>query len=260
MLEHFTRDDRLPLPSFDLRRLTRTAGAYVEIVAVRRFLVMGLPEYKVIELREILQGTNGTDLASTAGANAQDVGPVLLVAVGEALPSDACFPLSSPTIAIVGRSLPNVDRLLQSGFLDYITYPFSALEIQRRLFAMQSVNPCASVSTAPRITPMVQAACGFLEVNLANSVTVEELAARMGTNRNTLNKAFNLAYGVGPMTWLRQRRCEIAAQLLRDGSGSVLDIALSVGYEDPSNFSTAFRRIYDQGPMEFRKKFKAQRA
>ncbi|NTF46354.1 helix-turn-helix transcriptional regulator [Agrobacterium rhizogenes] len=106
---------------------------------------------------------------------------------------------------------------------------------------------------------MVRAACEVLETNIAATVTVDELAATLGTNRNTLNRAFNQVFGVGPITWLRQRRCEIAAQLLRDSSESVLNIALTVGYGDPNNFSTAFRRHYNQGPLEFRKKCQAQR-
>lgn len=259
MLEHFTRGDYPPLPNPGLPRPTRLAGAYTDI-GVRRFLVAGLSDSRMTELRQILQKFDETQVASTTQSSAGDKGLVLLVAVDVDAMFDICLPPSSAPIAIVARSLPDVDALLQHGFVDYITYPFSALEIRRRLFGIPLANNRESIPADPRVGPMVRSACRFLEVNIARPVGVEELASKVGTNRNTLNKAFNEAFGVAPMTWLRLRRLEVAAQLLREGTESVLNIALSIGYEDPNNFSTAFRKIYDQGPMEFRKKFKRQQS
>ncbi|WP_244920009.1 helix-turn-helix domain-containing protein [Rhizobium grahamii] len=229
----------------------------MEITSLRRFLVAGLSESRMRELRKILRELDDASGVSARKSNAAEKDPVLLVALDQ----DAAvgMPLSSGSIAIVPRTLPDVDNLLRRGFADYITYPFSGLEIQRRLFGMPSASGRADMPTDLGVPSMVRSACRFLEVNIAGTVGVEELASRMGTNRNTLNKAFNQAFGVGPITWLRQRRCSVAAQLLREGSESILNIALTVGYEDANNFSTAFRKIYDQCPMEFRKKFKTQR-
>lgn len=256
MREHFTHGDHPPSPDPSLFGTGHFAGAYAALTSVRHFHVVGLPESRMNELRQILHELDDTCAASAAKSGPGEKGSVLLVAVDHQAMFDICLPPSSAPIAIVARSLPDVDALLQRGFVDYITYPFSALEIRRRLFAMSSSNGRGSFPVGPRASTMVRSACEFLEVNLAYAVGVEELASRVGTNRNTLNKAFNQAFGVGPMTWLRRRRCEVAAQLLREGSESVLNIALSVGYEDPNNFSTAFRKVYDQGPMEFRKKYR----
>ncbi|MGN6778151.1 helix-turn-helix domain-containing protein [Rhizobium sp.] len=258
MHAHFTHGDHPPLPNLGLPESRHFAGTYAEITSVRRFLVAGLSESSMTELRQILQELDDSHAVSPAKSSAKDKAPVLLVAVAEDAVLDINPLLSCTPIAIVARTLPDVDALLQRGFIDYITYPFSALEIRRRLFGGPSANDRANMPADARIPPMVRSACEFLEVNLARAVGVEELASRVGTNRNTLNKAFNQAFGVGPMTWLRLRRCEVAAQLLREGSESILNIALSVGYEDSNNFSTAFRKIYDQGPMEFRKKFRTQ--
>lgn len=259
MLEHYTRGDHAPLLNLDPPGPGHRADASKEVASVRRFLVAGLSESRMIELRQILQELDDAFSASVTTSCAGDEGSVLLVAVDQDAMFDICLPHLSAPIAIVARTLPDVNALLQRGFVDYITYPFSALEIRRRLFGVLPTSGCASIPADPPTTPMVRSACGFLEGNLACAVGVEELAARVGTNRNTLNRAFNQVFGVGPMTWLRRRRCEVAAQLLREGSESILNIALSVGYEDPNNFSTAFRKIYDQGPMEFRKKFRRQR-
>lgn len=261
MFEHVLRDIGPASPGLGMPWLQEHADTLIELTVSRRFRFLGLSDSKARELREILEEIEHSDRIVYDGSGPSSAGLVSLVGVGDGLTLDmfGYAPSVSPAIAIVGRALPDIDRLFACGFVDYITYPFSHLEIQRRLFAASTAIHDAAFSATPCVDPLVRAACEALETNIANAVTVDELAATLGTNRNTLNRAFNQAFGVGPITWLRQRRCEVAAQLLRDGADSVLNIALTVGYGDPNNFSTAFRRIYNQGPLEFRKKCQAQR-
>ena len=47
-------------------------------------------------------------------------------------------------------------------------------------------------------------------------------------------------------------RFEAAARLLRETDATALEIALEVGYEDPSHFSRAFKRIAGVSPREYR--------
>lgn len=256
MLEHVTSDIGLASPGLGMPWLQEHAASLIELTVSRRFQLLGLSEGKARELRKILDMLEQSDRIVFDGSGKSDACAVSLIDVSDDLTLGmfSYVRSSSPAIAIVGRDLPDVEKLFACGFVDYITYPFSPLEIRRRLFTLSMAMPEPTFSTGSSTDPMVRAACRTLEANIANPVTVDELAVTLGTNRNTLNRAFNQAFGVGPITWLRQRRCEIAAQLLRDGSESILNIALTVGYGDPNNFSTAFRRLYSQGPMEFRKK------
>jgi AraC-like DNA-binding protein len=259
MFEHVVSDKRSALSNFSIHWPQGPANTDAELKVPRRFMLVGLSDGKARELREILgdiEPLNPIIRCIAGGGDTQDADAVRLIDVDNGLSLDMHGHTSatSPAIAIVGRDLPDIDRLFARGFIDYITYPFSFLEIQRRLLTTLTVIRQPAFTARPRVDPMVWAACKSLEANLANPVTVDELAAALGTNRNTLNRAFNQAFDVGPITWLRLRRCEVAAQLLRDTSESVLNIALTVGYGDPNNFSTAFRRIYNQGPLEFRRK------
>ncbi|MGY5777688.1 helix-turn-helix domain-containing protein [Rhizobium sp. LEGMi135b] len=256
MLEHVTRDIGPASPGLGMPWLQEHADSLIELTLPRRFQLLGLSESKARELRKILEVLEQSGWTVYNSGGEPSACAVSLIDIGDDLSLDmfSHVPSASPAIAIVGRDLPDVEKLLACGFVDYITYPFSPLEIQRRLFTISMTIREATFSVESSADPMVRAACKMLEANIANPVTVDELAAALGTNRNTLNRAFNQAFGIGPITWLRQRRCELAAQLLRDGSESILNIALTVGYGDPNNFSTAFRRLYSQGPMEFRKK------
>ena len=69
----------------------------------------------------------------------------------------------------------------------------------------------------------------------------------------TFKEGFRRLYGLPVHTWLRQRRMERAAELLRDSSLSVLEVAQSVGYGSASQFSAAFRRQYGMTPAMYRK-------
>lgn len=51
---------------------------------------------------------------------------------------------------------------------------------------------------------------------------------------------------------LEYARLEAATEMLATPNLKIIDIAYSLGYEDPSHFSRAFRRLVGQSPREFR--------
>jgi AraC-like DNA-binding protein len=55
---------------------------------------------------------------------------------------------------------------------------------------------------------------------------------------------------VTPSRFIRAVRVECAAELLRQGAGSVTEIAYSVGFESLSYFRRAFRERFDTSPGE----------
>ena len=79
------------------------------------------------------------------------------------------------------------------------------------------------------------------------------LSRRSCLSATTFKEGFRRRYGLPVHTWLRQRRMERAAELLRNSSLSVLGVAQSVGYGSASQFTAAFRRQYGVTPARFRK-------
>lgn len=95
--------------------------------------------------------------------------------------------------------------------------------------------------------------CRYMEEHLDESLTISALSRRACLSTTTFKEGFRRLYGLPVHTWLRQRRMERAAELLRDSSLSVLGVAQSVGYGSASQFSAAFHRQYGMTPAKYRK-------
>ena len=93
----------------------------------------------------------------------------------------------------------------------------------------------------------------YMEEHLDEPLTISTLSRRACLSATTFKAGFRRLYGLPVHAWLRQRRMERAAELLRDSSLSVLGVAQSVGYSSASQFTAAFRRQYGVTPIRYRK-------
>ncbi|MGE8154802.1 AraC family transcriptional regulator [Pseudomonas vancouverensis] len=100
---------------------------------------------------------------------------------------------------------------------------------------------------------IVGAALNALHQKPCHPWTLDELARTAGTSRSVLAERFQLLVGVSPMQYLTQWRMLLAANLLRSGSGTLLQIAEEVGYQTDTAFSRAFRREYGAPPAAWRR-------
>jgi AraC-like DNA-binding protein len=80
---------------------------------------------------------------------------------------------------------------------------------------------------------------------------VEKAAAIMRTSVRTLQRALSDA-GVTYSKVVEYARFEAAAEMLTNPDLKIIDIAYTLGYQDPSHFSRAFRRVSGRSPRDFR--------
>lgn len=93
----------------------------------------------------------------------------------------------------------------------------------------------------------------YMEKHLDEALTIPDLSRHACLSATTFKEMFRRLYGLPVHTWLRQRRMERAAELLRNTSLSVLRVAQSVGYGSASQFTAAFRQQYGMSPSLYRK-------
>src|SRR5271155_5256607 len=81
--------------------------------------------------------------------------------------------------------------------------------------------------------------------------TLQALAERAGMSRSTFALKFKATVGVSPMEYLTRWRMLLAGDRLTNSSDPVSVIALSLGYESESAFSTAFKRVMGSSPRQY---------
>ena len=77
----------------------------------------------------------------------------------------------------------------------------------------------------------------------AHDWTIQKLAERAGMSRSTFALKFKETVGASPMEYLTRWRMLVAGDRLTNSNDPISVIALSLGYESESAFSTAFKRV-----------------
>lgn len=93
----------------------------------------------------------------------------------------------------------------------------------------------------------------FIEMNYADKITVEDIAASIGLNRSYLNAMFKRITNVSIQQYLIHFRLRRACELMTNEQLSIGDIARSVGYTDPLLFSKIFKKYKGLSPVQYRK-------
>src|SRR6202140_3379927 len=106
--------------------------------------------------------------------------------------------------------------------------------------------------TAP-IDLKIQIVVCEIESNFARSWSAEELARLVSLSPSRLRHLFKSQTGEAPMRYLKSRRMQEAAVLLRMMTLSVKQIMHRVGMTDASNFVHEFERGFGVSPSMYRR-------
>jgi AraC family transcriptional regulator len=93
----------------------------------------------------------------------------------------------------------------------------------------------------------------WMAEHVAEDLSLTRLAAQAGLSKFHFQRLFKSAVGVSPSHYHINLRMNVARQLLRETKMSVVDVALEVGYTNPSHFAQLFRRETGLSPSEYRR-------
>ena len=95
----------------------------------------------------------------------------------------------------------------------------------------------------------------YLVSHLDRHIPLPELADRFRISLTGMKNCFKSVYGQPVGMYLREYRMQVGAEKLRNSGLKIIEIAASLGYENPSKFTEAFSARYGMTPSTYRKIF-----
>ena len=170
----------------------------------------------------------------------------------------------------------NADRLegLKAGGVDYINKPFDVDEILDRArihLSLSRKNAKAlpkdsdidhqrtdppPATPAPANSALKQVAVEFIFKHIGeSSLKIADVSHNLGVSTRRLNAVFEDHDGISVFEFIRQERMRRAALMLGQTTLAVADISVEVGYANPANFSTEFKKFWKKSPKQLRSEF-----
>ncbi|MFB6271395.1 MAG: response regulator [Salinibacter sp.] len=171
-----------------------------------------------------------------------------------------------PVVLLTARPEDRTQRAdLEAGADVYVSKPFdpgkltahveNLIEIRRIVQDrirlpdwMDSEDPTVSSEEAE----FIEALHAAVDDHLDNSnFGVDWLADEMDLSARHLRRRIKEATGLSAAGFIRTRRLQHAATLLREGADTIADVADAVGYRDPNYFSRLFCETFGRSPTEY---------
>lgn len=94
----------------------------------------------------------------------------------------------------------------------------------------------------------------YIYDNIDKPLQLEEIASNVGMSLTSLKRLFEEAIKQSPGSFIRKLRMEMAFRSLKSRDDSILEIALSYGFEDQSAFARRFKQTFGYPPSKAREK------
>ena len=160
-------------------------------------------------------------------------------------------PLPDPTVERLARTLLGAENI--GGSVGQLYADCIGIAIIARLL---SAAPANAPGDGPKVSALprwrLKRAMDYVEAHLADPVSLADLASATGLTRMHFAAQFRAATGLRPHEYLLRRRVEHAQEMFAGGAVSVVDVALSVGFQTQSHFTTVFKRFTGHTPHAWR--------
>jgi YesN/AraC family two-component response regulator len=160
----------------------------------------------------------------------------------------------------------------RNGARDYLKKPFSISELstkidfylalrhadqQRRKNILPGPDAPELPGTQPSTVTLSQyhkilQAVRFINDNYRTDICLDAVAGEAGMSPSHFSRIFKKVMGLPYQDYLNGRRITKAKNLLRTSPRSVTEIAISLGFSDPTGFGRIFKKLTGQTPSSYR--------
>lgn len=130
--------------------------------------------------------------------------------------------------------------------------PILASGIQRELLWRLISGPggklVGQVGVADSHVASVGRATRWLREHLAEPIWIEQIAVVAGMSATSLHRHFRVITSLSPIQYQKRLRLQAARTLLMAGEHGIAEAGFAVGYDNPSQFSREYRRMFGSPP------------
>lgn len=126
--------------------------------------------------------------------------------------------------------------------------------------AMRALRRTSRPSSAGMTQWRLERAIDFIGSQYDEPLTLAQIASVAGLSRMHFAALFRRAMGVRPHEYLLRCRIERAQEMLLRGENPLVAIALAVGFQTQSHFTSVFKRLTGKPPRAWRAHFQAERS
>lgn len=132
-----------------------------------------------------------------------------------------------------------------------LTSKFFAIEIDRK-----SQSPFIMFNGQKRHEDEpIKLAQEFIEKNVTEKISVEELAVKFAIGRRHFERRFKKATNNTPVEYIQRVKIEAAKKHLESTRKNVNEVMYEVGYSDTKAFRTVFKKITGLSPIDYKNKY-----
>ena len=98
----------------------------------------------------------------------------------------------------------------------------------------------------------------FIEKNVAERISVDELAGKVAVGRRSFERRFKQATNNTVLEYIQRIKIEAAKHNFETSRKNINEVMFDVGYSDSKAFRTTFKKITGLTPIEYRNKYNKQ--
>jgi transcriptional regulator GlxA family with amidase domain len=102
---------------------------------------------------------------------------------------------------------------------------------------------------------MVVKAQSYIESNLDEKISIEELSSKFLVGRRNFDRRFIKATGNTPIEYTQRVKMEAAKKAFETGRKTISEVMYEVGYSDNKAFREVFRKVTGMSPIEYKGKY-----
>lgn len=156
----------------------------------------------------------------------------------------------------IAESVVRMLRALPDEAERAVVIPLAIEELVFRLLRTDAAAALRGAVHLERDAEKIQHAMRFMRANLAQSVTVEDVARQVAMSPSHFAHRFRAVARVSPMRYLKGLRIAHARTLLLNDGVRVSEAALQSGYESASHFTRDFKQVHGASPADYLRRFR----